>query len=447
MNTVSKTDHIVLIIGDICVLLLALWLTLTLRFQDLPSLQDFYAHLKPFSFIFLASLVVYFIAGLYEKHTIGFQKRLAGTIATTQIINSAIATLFFYFVSIFGIAPKTILVIYIVVSYFLFLVWRKYLFISLSTREKQNAILLGSGYEIQELYTEVNENPRYNIRFVALLDLNRSPEELRDEIYHLIKTQNIDSIVLDLKHDKINSSLSELYNLIFSQVRFVDMNKLYEDIFDRIPLSLVRHNWFLENISTSPKVLYDGLKRIMDIGISLVLGAFALILFPLVYLAIKLDDDGPILIAQNRIGKNDRPIKIYKYRSMTTDDAGQEGTLKKENKLTRIGPFLRKSRIDELPQLWNVLKGDLSLIGPRPELPVLVDVYEKEIPYYKVRHLIKPGLSGWAQLYHKDPPKRNADYDKTRGKLSYDLYYIKNRSLLLDLKIGLKTLKMFISGI
>ena len=116
-----------------------------------------------------------------------------------------------------------------------------------------------------------------------------------------------------------------------------------------------------------------------------------------------------------------------------------------EVEITRVGKWLRKSRIDELPQLWSVFKGDMSMIGPRPEIPALVKHYESEIPYYNVRHLIKPGLSGWAQLYHTDPPKVNADSEKTRRKLSYDLYYIKNRSFMLDLKIALKTIKALLS--
>ena len=113
--------------------------------------------------------------------------------------------------------------------------------------------------------------------------------------------------------------------------------------------------------------------------------------------------------------------------------------------ITRVGMFLRKTRIDELPQLWNVLKGDMSLIGPRPELPELARMYEKKIDYYNIRHIIKPGLSGWAQLYQKKPPKLTAEYDETKTKLSYDLYYIKNRSFTLDVKIGLKTIKTLLS--
>ena len=165
---------------------------------------------------------------------------------------------------------------------------------------------------------------------------------------------------------------------------------------------------------------------------SFVAGIVSLIFYPFVYILIKLDDGGSIYFEQERIGKNNKIIKIKKFRSMS-----QNG----DNKITRVGKWLRALRIDELPQLWSVLVGDISMIGPRPEIPSLVKHYEEKISYYNIRHLIKPGLSGWAQLYHSDPPKVNADADKTRRKLSYDLYYIKNRSFMLDFKIALKTIK------
>jgi len=143
------------------------------------------------------------------------------------------------------------------------------------------------------------------------------------------------------------------------------------------------------------------------------------------------------------VGQNNHLIRIMKFRTMTNANDGAKWGGGNVNKVTRIGSFLRKSRIDELPQLWNVLKGDISLIGPRPEFPDPVRHYEKEIPYYAVRHIIKPGLSGWAQIYGEHP-HHGVDVDVTKNKLSYDLYYIKNRSFLLDLKIALKTLKTLI---
>jgi lipopolysaccharide/colanic/teichoic acid biosynthesis glycosyltransferase len=218
----------------------------------------------------------------------------------------------------------------------------------------------------------------------------------------------------------------------------VGRHKVYEEVFERIPLSMVKYNWFLENISSSSHVGYGLLKRLMDIILAVFLGIFFLPLYPFVALAIKLDDQGPVFIVQDRVGRNNIIIKIVKFRSMAVDATGKLA-------VTRAGKFLRMSRIDELPQLWNVIWGELSLVGPRPELPDLVKVYEREIPYYNVRHLATPGLSGWGQVKDYNVPRGTADVDKTRIKLSYDLYYIKNRSFILDVIIALRTIRTLLS--
>ena len=145
----------------------------------------------------------------------------------------------------------------------------------------------------------------------------------------------------------------------------------------------------------------------------------------------------------DRIGKGGKKIKIVKFRSMTEGD----GWVDNDKKVTRVGNFLRKTSIDELPQLWGVLKGDQSLIGPRPELPELVEKYSKEISYYNIRHLHKPGLSGWAQISQENAPHHTTDIESTKEKLSYDLFYIKHHSFVLDLKIALKTIRTLVSRI
>ena len=189
--------------------------------------------------------------------------------------------------------------------------------------------------------------------------------------------------------------------------------------------------------------MYDLGKRLMDIVISVPLLIIPVVIYPFVLVAVKITDRGPVFIWQERVGKNGRLFKILKYRTMLFDDGGN--VMLDENQVTPVGAFLRRTRLDEFPQLWNVLKGDLSLIGPRPELPPLVKRYTEEIPYYNIRHLIKPGLSGWAQLYHENHPHHLADVSETKVKLSYDLFYIKNRSFLLDLRIALRTLQVLLS--
>ena len=446
MRFFNRKEPMVLLLGDLFFFLVSLWLTLLVRNGEAPSEELFYTHLGPFSVLFVAWILVFYIAGLYEKHTIILKSRLPSVLARTQLTNSGLAVVFFYLVPFFGITPKTILFIYLLISFTLVLFWRMYGYFIVGRRPVNNAILIGSGVEMKELVNEVNNNPIYNLKFVSSVDLNRSDENgFWKEIVAKIYSEGVSVIAIDLANDNVEPILPHLYNMIFSNVNFIDMHKIYEDIFDRVPLSLLRYNWFMENISTTPRAVYDLLKRLMDVSLSFVLLAVSLLAYPFVWFAIKLDDGGPLFIVQERIGEGNKIVKILKFRSMIRDDRGDYAAAGDSNTVTKVGHFLRKSRIDELPQLWNVLKGDLSLIGPRPELPALARKYSEEIPYYNVRHLVRPGLSGWAQIYHDRHPHHGADTEETKNKLSYDLYYIKNRSFLLDIKIALRTLKTLIS--
>ena len=446
MRFFNRKEPLVLLLGDLFFFLISLWLTLLIRNGEAPSEELFYTHLTPFAVLFAAWVLVFYIAGLYEKHTVILKNRLPSVLARTQLTNSGLAVAFFYLVPFFGITPKTVLFIYLFVSFALILFWRMYGYFFVGRRPVNNAILIGSGEEMKELVNEVNNNPVYNLRFISSVDLNRSDENgFWKEIVAKIYSEGVSVIAIDLANDNVEPILPHLYNMIFSNVNFIDMHKIYEDIFDRVPLSLLRYNWFMENISTTPRAVYDLLKRLMDVSLSFILFAVSLLAYPFVWLFIKLDDGGQLFIVQERIGEGNKIVKILKFRSMSRDDRGDYAGAKEPNTVTKVGRFLRKSRIDELPQLINVLKGDLSLIGPRPELPALARKYSEEIPYYNVRHLVRPGLSGWAQIYHDRHPHHGADTEETKNKLSYDLYYIKNRSFLLDIKIALRTLKTLVS--
>lgn len=433
----NKKESFFLFLGDCLIFYFSLYFALALRYFSLPSNKLMAEHLVPFSILSAVWLLTFFVTGLYEKHTLLLKTRLPSALFNAQVANTFVAVIFFYFISYFKIAPKTILFIYLLVSFALILLWRLYGARLLSPAVKQKGIIIGSGEELKELIEEVNGNSRYGLEFVSSIDIDEiEAVDFQNEIVSRVYAEEIQIIAIDLNNPKVEPILPHLYNLIFSKVKFIDMYKIYEDIFDRVPLSLVKYNWFLENISSEAHTAYDAAKRIMDVILSFALGTVSLILYPFVILAIKLDDGGRIFFNQERVGRNNKIIKVHKFRSMHENG---------DNGITKIGRLLRTLRIDELPQLWSVFRGDISMIGPRPEIPSLVKHYEEEIPYYNVRHLLKPGLSGWAQLYHHDPPKVVADALKTRRKLSYDLYYIKNRSLMLDLKIALKTLKVLLS--
>ncbi|MEK7187186.1 MAG: exopolysaccharide biosynthesis polyprenyl glycosylphosphotransferase [Patescibacteria group bacterium] len=440
-----KKEPLILLAGDFFFFLLSLWLALFLRNWEDPTNTLFSLHLVPFTILFVVWIIVFYIAGLYEKQTVILKSRLPNILAKTLVINSVIAISFFYFIPFFGITPKTVLFIYLIVSFLMILVWRIYGYEIFGGHKVNNAVIIGSGDEMKELFETVNQNSIYNLKFVSSLDLNRADEQgFKDEIIEHVYTEDVSIIAIDLSNEKVEPVLPHLYNLIFSRVNFVGMHKLYEAVFDRVPLSLLKYNWFLENISTTPRGTYDILKRFMDILIALPLSIIPIITFPFVAIAMKFEDGGPIFSHQDRVGENNKIIRLLKFRTMLFNDAGEWKNKGAQNKITKVGNFLRKTRLDEFPQLWNVIKGDISLIGPRPEFPEAVKHYNEELPYYNVRHLVRPGLSGWAQIYGEDP-HHGVDISKTANKLSYDLFYIKNRSFLLDLKIALKTLKTLIS--
>src|SRR3989344_2313247 len=377
MNSSVKKEPFVLFVGDVILFVGAIWATLLFRYGELPAFDLFLLHLVPFSFLIVAWILVFLIVGLYEKHTLFLKSRLPATILNAQVGNSALAVFFFYFVDL-GITPKRNLFIYLLISVVCILIWRLSIYPLLGVRRKQNAIIIGSGDEMKELREEVNNNSRYNLKFVSSIDpADLDVLDFNEDVLQRIYDDEISVIAVDLESSKVEPFLPHLYNLIFSKGRFIETHNIYEDIFDRIPLSLVKYSWFLENISFSPKLTYDLLKRMMDITLSFALAVVSLILYPFVIVAIKLDDGG-------------------------------------------------------------------ALIGPRPEFPEPVKLYESELPYYNIRHLIKPGLSGWAQIYGEHP-HHGTDVWKTKNKLSHDLYYIKNRSFWLDIKIALRTVKTLFS--
>lgn len=444
MTAFNKRDPFLLFLGDVVIFYISLFLTLLIRYQEFPGGDLTQAHLVPFSILFLVWFLVFYIGGLYDKRTIILRSRLPSTILRAQVMNSVVAVLFFYFIPYFGITPKTNLFIYLVISFALILFWRVQGYRFIGPKRKQNAILIGYGEEMRELRDEVNTNAHYNLNFISSVNLDAVGHvDFQEEIVKRIYGEDVSIVVVDFKTERIEPILPALYNLIFSGIIFIDMHRVYEDVFDRIPLSLIKYSWFLENISLAPKMTYDLLKRMMDVGVAVLCGIISLLFYPFIIAGIKLQDGGPVFIRQERLGKNGKIIKIVKFRTMTSNDNGVYSNGKSQNVVTRVGDVLRKSRLDELPQFWNIITGDLSFIGPRPEFPPLVAQYEKEIPYYGIRHLIKPGLSGWAQIYHDNHPHHGLAVDQTREKLSYDLYYLKNRSFILDVKIALKTINKF----
>lgn len=431
-----------LILGDILVFNVALWLTLLIRYFEIPSVERLDIHFSAFITFTTIWIVVFFILGLYDKHTNLLKRLLLSRILYAQLINVIVAAVLF-FVLPFGITPKTNLVIYLVISISLMTSWRLFLVPFLSPKQQHKAILIADGEEAVELADEINNNDRYNYYFVRIVDsktLTNTPD-FEAKLLALIEREKINLIVADSRSEAIRTFLPSLFDLSFLHFAFtfLDFNWLYEDTFDRVPIRCIQYDWFIANISQSKSAAYDAIKRTIDVCGALSLLIPAALLFPFVAVAIKLEDKGPLFYTTTRVGQYNRPITIYKLRTKNGRDSGLSA-LKSELVDTKVGLFLRKTRIDELPQLINVLKGDLSFIGPRPEIPTLAAVYAKEVPFYNARHFLKPGLSGWAQINNFDVPRGGIDVKRTKTKLSYDLFYLERRSLLLDIHITLKTI-------
>jgi sugar transferase (PEP-CTERM system associated) len=262
-----------------------------------------------------------------------------------------------------------------------------------------------------------------------------------DDIPSLIKTLAVDRVVVSLSDARGKLSMDKLLDMRMSGVSFAHLPSVYEEYTGKIAVDNLRPSWLIFSDGFAKVTAFGGPTRIVDmVGGSLLL-VLTLPVMALAALAIKLTSPGPVFYSQQRVGLNGRIFTIYKFRSMRVDAEAGTGavwaTPGRDPRVTKVGALLRRSRVDELPQLWNVLVGDMSLVGPRPERPEFVHNLTKQIPFYGQRHVVPPGLTGWAQVRYA----YGASVEDAMEKLQYDLFYIKNRSLALNLYILFETLK------
>ena len=431
-------SRLILFMADCCILFLSLYTALSLRYINALSLHEFLSFIPPFILIILVSVAIFYSYGLYDKPTLRLIRELNKRIFTSQILVIVCATILFYSLPVLGIAPKTILLLYVVISYFLMSFWRRYAFSLVLHYRKQKSIIIGSKETFHTLTDELSRNPHIGITLLSAIDVDNYN---LDKLVEVLAATKPNSIIIDMRDERIKPYFDTIYTELFRGSVVLDIVDVYEDVFDMVPLSLINQDWIFRSINVTRR--YDGLKRFIDILFAFPASLVSLLLiYPFVWLAIKLEDKGPILYSQLRVGKYGKPFKVYKFRSMENLPTND---VKETKKITKVGAFLRKSRIDELPQLWNVLRGDISLIGPRPETPNLVVEYAHVVPFYNVRHIVRPGLSGWAQTQQHEAPKFGVDIKQTKTKLAYDLYYLEHSSLMLDLAIILRTIKVLVS--
>lgn len=442
-NSALGNKKYFLIFGDITILYFSLFVTLLVRYQAEYNSSIWLQHLTPFSVVFLIFLVTFYIDDLYELSFNITRSNLFGKILKNVIIAVVISFGFFYLGQnrLFTIRPQRVLLINAGIFTILAYAWH-ILFISMTKSSKiaNNILIVGQGRLVDDISQQINSKPQLGFKIKAQV---KDPSEYVN-LKQICVNQKINTIISTV-HPRENAILSKsLFECLPLKVSFFDSANFYEKIMGKVPIATIEQVWFLENLSESNKNLYEILKRIFDIVLSVILLAITVIFLPIIGLAVKLSSKGPIFFIQTRTGKQGKNFRTIKFRTMVTDAEknGAQWAAKNDPRITPLGRFMRKTRIDELPQLINIIKGDMSLIGPRPERPEFIEELETQIPFYKERLLVRPGLSGWAQVFG---PAYGGSKEESLEKLQYDLYYIKNRSFGLDLGIALRTIKTILT--
>ena len=437
---INKAKISLLFVGDIAILYLSLFLTILIRYGFADLKEKWVDHLLPFTIVFLAWLLVFYLFELYSpkafKSKFDLLKMSSGAILISFLIS--IVT-FYTFGSFFSLSPKTNLIIFTIIFGLVNFSWRAFLQnIFLSKKWIIKVLAIGNSPVFLETLESIKKNPSLGYRIEREV-VNNFGEQSVTELVDFSKRSGVEIIVLDRTAAKEKATSKLAYDLLPSGIQTKNFIDFYEEIFKKIPLEELGEKWFIREINTSNK-LNTAIKRIIDFALAL---AFSIILLPVnivIAVLIKITSRGPALFKQTRVGRQSKFFTLYKWRTMVKDAEkdGAKWAEKRDSRITKIGRFLRYTHLDEMPQLWNILRGDISFVGPRPERPEFTEKLREEIPHYEMRHIVKPGLTGWAQISYR----YGATVEDAAKKLEYDLYYLKNRSLTLDILTILKTIKM-----
>ena len=317
--------------------------------------------------------------------------------------------------------------------------------------KKQNVLIFGSNHIDNNIQEDIINTLDYNYIGYISNNKTRATKYLigkYDEMESIIVKNNVDILVIvkDIKSPDFKKYSKRIFDLKINGLKIMNYEEFNEDIQKKIDINQINEEWILQ--SNGFDILNNEMQRNIKRGMDLILALILMVvLSPLALITsiiIKCESKGPVIFKQTRIGENMKPFKVYKFRSMKLHDPKKYSkyTLDCDTRVTKFGKFMRKTRIDELPQLWNILKGTMSFIGPRPEWDILAKDYAEQVSYYNLRHLIKPGITGWAQVMFP----YGESLDDAKRKLEYDLYYLKHQDLILDVLIVAKTAKAVLFG-
>lgn len=457
MRLIYRIKQLMLIGGDWLSYVLAFYVSLFIRNLQSPTWDKIEQHISLFFILFLSWLIINFVNGLYDLSELKKQK------FKLYFLEASILSLIFSIIIIYiwpnkTINPKTILILNILLGYTLSFFWRKIYNTFVGEKKIFNKIaFVGFESETAKLIKIIEDRPELGYKIIFLFDPENKIEQndfpffdiLHDsqKILETCKKNKTQMLIVSPKLKQNQILNQQIYKLLFSNIEINDLTSFYEVITGRVTPSVFSESWFIENLKTEKQPIYKKIKSLLDYLIGAVIATFFIITFPFIFLIIKINSPGPVFYRQERVGKNGKIFWLYKYRSMHALNKdggaeldGAEFATTHDNRITKVGKFLRKSRLDELPQFINLLKGDITLIGPRPERPEIVAQLVEKMPYYNLRHITKPGLTGWAAVHQH----YTDTLEKSLEKLQYDLFYIKNKSFLLDLSILLRTINVIL---
>ncbi len=444
----KRLQIIILLLGDWLIFYAALLITLIIRYKlGTPLLegiqtrtfsQTLNIHQWPFFWVHFLWFLIFYINGLYDIKSFPSPKSVLSKVLKTMIVGGVLGGLVFYLVPSFEIAPKTNLLIDLVFVTSFLMLWRRYFWLFISKVSKIKILFSGSSPEVKEFVNYLNTNTQLGYEPVTTLSA------VEENLNEFIIQNGIKIIVASQDVMKDENAVKKFYEILSLGVSIVDFPTFYENVAEKIPVSVINESWFLVNLVEINKRMFEYGKRAFDSVLSVIFGIPTIFLLPLIGILIKINSRGPVFYRQKRVGRNGKIFELIKFRSMIhNSELKGEGWIKPkgdDKRTTFFGNILRKTRLDELPQFWNIFRGDMSFIGPRPERPEFVKELQKQIPHYTMRHLIKPGLTGWSQIRFSDASAKDA-----LEKLQYDLYYVKNRSFVLDLAIIMRTVATVIS--
>jgi exopolysaccharide biosynthesis polyprenyl glycosylphosphotransferase len=406
----------------------------------------------PFWFYFLPILWIIFLVEIYDPHVAANRGRTLRGIAVAALLGLVLYSLVFLTFRDPESLPRIIVGAYLLLASLLTLIWRMlYIRFYTSSGLQRRMLVIGAGkagHTLARLYQKMNPPP---FQFIGFIDDDRDKIGKNFEGYpvfansekmlDVIEEQRISDVVIGIMGVMRGITFQRILDAQEDGVEIIPMPTLYEEMTGRVPIHHLESDWIVRSFVDQARVsgFYELLKRFMDIIGGMAGMVVFFIVFPIAALATIIDSGLPIFYSQSRLGKGGLIFNIRKFRTMYKDaeaDGKARPATENDPRVTRVGGFLRKTRLDELPQFWNVVRGEMSLVGPRAERAELVAEYQKQIPFYRARLLVKPGLTGWAQINYGYV----ASITETGVKLEYDLFYIKHRTLMMDIQIVLRTI-------